>query len=270
MKEIKTLNNKTAIMLEKIDSKEIAYLVGFICADGAISSNNNVELGVKLEDREIVDFLAGILNAKVITDLTLNRKAKRFPRARFSRSIKDILKFVKSRLKNDRILPIIPKELNRYLILGFFDGDGCITWGRRKDRNRIWQKISFTSSYKMLTHVQQILYKLNITSIIHPKKGENTFVLEIAALDDVMKFGNWLYQDEDFIILKRKFNRFNALRLELDKFGGTTSNNGTIPSQAIRHRIEGLETSGGKMGSLNNHNNIQASKEVRYSPHRGH
>jgi intein/homing endonuclease len=258
MKKIKLLNNKEGVLLEKIDSKEIAYLIGFICADASIANNNSVELGVKLEDKEILDFLGGVLNSNVNIDLTLNKKARRFPRARFTKNIKDILSFIKGRLKNDRILPIIPKELNQYLILGFFDGDGCITWGFRKDRKRVWQKISFTSSYKMLLHVQKILYKLEISTIIRPKKNEQTFVLEICSLKDVIRLGNWLYQDKNFIILKRKFNNFNALRLELDKFGETTTNNSTIPSQATHHCVEGLETSGEKMGSLNNHNNIQA------------
>jgi hypothetical protein len=222
MKKIKLLNNKEGILLEKIDTKQIAYLVGFICADSSIASNNSVELGVKLEDKEILDFLAKELNCIVNIDNTFNKKAKRFPRARFSKNINDILQFIKSRLKNDRILPIITKDLEKYLILGFFDGDGCITWGVRKDRNRIWQKISFTSSYKMLIHVQKILNKLEISTIIRPKKDENTYVLEFSSKKEVIKFGEWLYSDLDFIILKRKFNNFNALRLELDKFGETT------------------------------------------------
>lgn len=223
MKEIKLLNNKKGIKIERIDNNKIAYIIGFICADSSIYSNNSVELCVKLEDKEILNFIAKEFNCIVNIDDTTNRKQRRFPRARFTKNIVDILQFVKSRKKDDRILPIVKKELNKYLVLGFFDGDGCITWSRRKDRNRIWQKVSFTSSFNMLIHVQKILQKeLNISTIIKPKTNENIFVLEFSSKKDVLSFGNWIYQDENFIILKRKFNNFNALRLELDKFGETT------------------------------------------------
>jgi intein/homing endonuclease len=243
MKKVKLLNNKIGIKLEKIDSKELAYIIGFICADGAIANNNSVEFGVKLEDKEILDFISNVLECTLNIDLTYDKKSRRFPRVRFTKNIPDILNFIKSKLKEDRILPIINPKLNRYLILGFFDGDGCITWGRRKDRNRIWQKFSFTSSYKMLTHIQQTLLKIGISSIIKPKKEEKTFVLESSNKKDVLTFMEWLYKDKDFIILKRKFNKFNALRLELDKFGETTYKS-TIPSQAESTLSEGVETSG--------------------------
>ena len=43
-----------------------------------------------------------------------------------------------------------------------------------------------------------------------------------------------------------------ALRLELDEFGETILMN-TIPSRALTHVKEGVETTGEKMDSLNNH-----------------
>lgn len=253
MKEIKTINNKTSVLLQHIDSREIAYLIGFICADSSIDENHSVEISTKKDDIEIPLFLSQILNCNINIDNTFIKEKRRFPRVRFNRRIKDILSFIKGRKKNDRILPIVSRSLNRALIKGFFDGDGCITWGKRKDRGRIWQKVSFTSSIKMLSHVQNILYKeLEISTIIRPKKDENTFVLEFSNKVQVLKFLNWLYED-DFIVLKRKYNTYNALRLELDKFGGTT-NNSTIPSRVTHHCVEGVETSGEKMDSLNNHN----------------
>ena len=223
MKKVKLLNNKEGIQLEKIDSKEIAYLVGFICADSSIASNSSVEFGVKLGDREIIDFLSNLLFTKTNIDMSFNKQSRRLPRARFTKNIIDILQFVKSRLKEGRVLPIIPKQFEKYMVLGFFDGDGCITWGRRKDRGRLWQKVSFTSALKMLIHIQKILNKINISTIIRPKTGENTFVLEFSSKEEVLKFGNWLYKDTDLIILNRKFNNFQALRLELDKFGETAT-----------------------------------------------
>ena len=134
--------------------------------------------------------------------------------------------------------------------MGFFDAEGCITWGFRKDRNRIWHKVSFTSQYDLLISIQKILSKIGISSSIRPKSNKKCFVLEFCNKQDILKFYNWLYIDINFIVLRRKFNNYNALRLELGEFGETT--NSAIPSQATDHSVEGVETTGEKMDSLNN------------------
>ena len=44
--------------------------------------------------------------------------------------------FITEKLKKGRNLPITSKKLEPYLLQGFFDAEGCITWGYRADRNR--------------------------------------------------------------------------------------------------------------------------------------
>ena len=217
-------------MFNKIDTPEKAYIIGYTLADGYIS-DNAVEFGCCLEDKEILQFVAEYIGANYTEDLTYIPEAKRFPRARIhigkSVLITDFNKHCSS--KENKHCPIIPKNLEKYLVQGFFDGDGCLTWGRRKDRNRLWQKISFTSSLKVLEGIQQILLKqCAISTIIRPKSNENCFVLEFANKRDVLKFLNFIYPDDSFIILKRKYNKAQALRLELGEFGESP----TTPSEA--------------------------------------
>ena len=136
------------------------------------------------------------------------------------KKIVDITKFTGGYAKADRHYPRVREDLERYLILGLFDSDGCITWGRRKDKNRIWQKISFTSQLKILQGVQQYLIKkLNISTTIRPKGNEKCFVLEFSNRNDVLKFCEHIYPDEEFIILERKYLKYKALRLELEENG---------------------------------------------------
>ena len=246
MKESIALNYKKVLELEKIDSKEIAYIVGFLSADAAIF-NSKIEMSVAIDDICILEFISNILNCKLSIDNTYIKEKRRFPRARINKKIKDIKKFIGGELKNERHLPIVKEEFVRYLVLGFFDGDGNISWGRRKDRNRIWQQISFTSSLSLLITLQKILIKIGISTSIHPKGNEKCFVLRFSNKNDVLKFCEWLYKDKSFIILKRKFNVYRALRRELGEFG-ETANNSTIPSRAIDHSMEGVETSGWEIG----------------------
>ena len=128
------------------------------------------------------------------------------------------------RLKKERHYPRVRKDLERYLLLGFFDADGCITWGKRKDRNKIWQKVSFTSQLHLLEGIQKMLYNnIGISSTIRPKSNEDCYIIEFSNKEDVLKFINYIYpKDDDFIILQRKYLKANVLRLELEEFGGST------------------------------------------------
>ena len=221
MEEYIASNGKKCLILNKINSKELAYVIGFISADASIDKINRVEISTSIKDKSIIEFISKIIDSNISVDETYIQEKRIFPRYRTSRKIKDILKFVGNRKKEFRNIPIVSNEFTKYLVLGFFDGDGCITWGRRKDRNRIWQNVCFTSSFSLLEPVQKILESIGISSSIKPKGTEKCFVLKISSKKDVLKFCEWIYSDEDFIILKRKFDVFRALRLELGEFGET-------------------------------------------------
>ena len=208
---------------DKIDTPQKAYVLGFILADGNISLKNEVELSVCLNDKYVLEYISNIINGEVLIDKTFEKKTRRFPRARLCKKINDILTFAGGRLKKDRHYPKIRKDLERYLLLGFFDGDGCLTYGIRKDRNKLWYKISFTSQLKLLQGVQQLLYKeIQISTIIRPKSNEDCYVLEFSNKNDILTFLDYIYPDDKFIILQRKYLKNKALRLELEEFGETT------------------------------------------------
>lgn len=224
LKEEQKFKKTPNYKIQKVDSKEKAYLLGFLVADGSIGIDKGVEINVQLKDKEVVDYLANIVNGNVTHSKELDKKKRRFPRARLKKKITDINTFVGGDKKADRHFPIVGEEFERYLLLGFFDADGCITWGRRKDRNRIWQKVSFTSSLKILVGVQQfLLKKLEISTILRPKTNCDCFVLEFSNKKDVLKILDYLYQDK-FVVLKRKYLKAKALRLELEENGETHEN----------------------------------------------
>lgn len=240
--------------LNKIEDKEIAYMLGFIIADSSIK-NEQVEISIAIKDLELIQFLSNILGVKYHEDYTFNRESRKFPRVRISRKIIGINKFIGGDKKKERNVPIVKKDLEVYLVRGIFDADGCITWGFRKDRNRIWHKVSFTSSLNILTSLQKILYKIGISTIIHPKGKDDCFVLNFNNRKDVLKFYNYLYSDSKFMPLKRKFNNFNALRLELGEFSENIDN--TTLSCASDLSGESAETTGELNGVLNNQNSTQ-------------
>ena len=203
-----------------IDTPEKAYILGFILADAGINENKSVEIAVSIQDKEVLEYVSQTIGGNIQYDYTYDKNKRRFPRARLHKKITDIFTFTGGRLKVDRHFPRIKSNLEKYLVLGLFDSDGCLTWGRRKDRNRIWQKITFSSQLKLLEGLQRYINKiLNISTIIRPKKGEDCYVLEFADRHDVLKFCEHIYSDSDFIVLKRKYLKYKALRLELEENG---------------------------------------------------
>ena len=80
-------------------------------------------------------------------------------------------------------------------------------------------------------------------------------MLEFANKNDVLKFYDYLYSDKFFIPMKRKFERYNALRLELGGFSGNAKS--TILSCATDRSVESAETTGELNGTLNDQSSTQ-------------
>lgn len=255
LENVQKYRKKPNYKFEKIDTREKAYVLGFILADAGISTNNLVDISVSLHDKEVVEFISKVINSTVHYNHKINKKKRIFPRCRTNKKINDVIKFTGGQLKENRHYPRVKETLEKYLIQGVFDADGCITWGRRKDKNRIWQKISFCSQLKILEGIQQFLInKLNISTVVRPKKHENCYVLEFANRNDVLKFCDYIYSD-DFIILHRKYLTFKALRLELEE--NDESNRIDCQYRAEPVEQEGVETSGAVAKQLNYRISIQ-------------
>lgn len=223
LNKYKKIEYKDYDYFKKINTKEKAYIIGFFLGDGCLSLENKFECAIKLDDKEIFDFIQKELNCNIRIDDSINKIQKKHPKASIkianNHMCNDIHKIFGGRLKQERHIPIIPKALERYLIQGFFDAEGCVTWGYRKDRNRLWQKISFTSKYKMLEGIQNILLNNDIATKIKPKQNEDCYVLEFSDPIRILNFLNYIYPDDSFIILHRKYEKAKALRLELGEFG---------------------------------------------------
>lgn len=59
---------------EKIDTKEKAYILGFLLADASIDEKNSVEISISLNDKQVVEYISHILQCNVNYNHTINKR----------------------------------------------------------------------------------------------------------------------------------------------------------------------------------------------------
>lgn len=193
-------------IFQNIDNEEKAYWLGFLYADGSISkgNRNDIELSLCLNDiHHLEKFKAFIgFGGKLIIDDF---------RCRISFKNKNM----KKDLMNKGCVPqksltikfpsydIVPKELIRHFIRGYFDGDGSISCTDKT------HSLCVLGTLDMMEH---ICYESGIPRKIYISKSPNISTYRILLDDkrDSLIFLHYLYDDCE-IYLDRKYNKCKLL-----------------------------------------------------------
>jgi len=192
---------------DKIDTEEKAYILGFYVADGAITRSKKCDnwrfsIGLNEDDKEILEKIKNIMNPYVhlIYEVFDYKKTSRKtrPMYKFQFSNKNIctkleeygLGFNKT-YKEKSVKNIIPEELMKHFIRGYFDGDGCtcLTKGEKKIKtkngiknycyqNAIWSIISKDSN--ILYELKEFFDNKHIHTVIYPD-ARNCFLLSCTT-----------------------------------------------------------------------------------------
>jgi len=201
-----------------IDTPQKAYWLGFLYADGNVR-NNTLALWLKGSDeqhiKKFADFLK-ITHNYIIKD----EYKKKYPQVGLyikSPNISDNLLKFGCPPRKSFILTYpewLDKDLHSHFIRGYFEGDGCLTYGS-KDIRRDWGW-SLVGTKEMCEGIKNIIEKeLNITTNISyiSKTQNNTYNLQKAGNEVILKILEWLYKDaEENIRLDRKYKRYQELK----------------------------------------------------------
>ena len=185
---------------EKIDTPEKADILGFIIADGNISSHNNqysLKIHLQKEDVSILNFISKELDSSCSIKIKENSGLESCYVSYTSRKlIEDLIKLgVVPNKTGKEYLPfdLISEELHKDLISGFFDGDGGLR------TNGI---VSFCSSNLKLLETLQKKMNLNRKIIF----DRNCYSFTLLKKDSEIFYKEY-YQKSPFQ-LKRKKERF--------------------------------------------------------------
>tara|TARA_R100000951_G_scaffold90331_1_gene78547 strand:- start:211 stop:1026 length:816 start_codon:yes stop_codon:yes gene_type:complete len=199
--------NKT--IFSNIDTEEKAYWLGMLYADGYMSKEGNrISLTLKELDKphlmKFVKFLGGNLKIAYRERLKAFRVSVRCKQIH-----SDLVKLgcVPNKTWKLNKIPHIPHRLKIHFLRGYFDGDGCITFGQKYKDGRRGVVINIVSNKAMLDAICGFLKDPRNYS-----KKKNTEILMVRWSGvKAAKLLKRMYENST-IYLERKNTRYNIFK----------------------------------------------------------
>ena len=197
---------------DKIETEEQAYILGFIYADGYISSNT---FGVKVDTKDI-DIIEKIKSAlqsehKIVRGINRNNTASGENTEYVMLSIND--SYFVSKLQELGVLynkskiltfpHFLDKSLIRHFLRGYFDGDGSVYITQNNPKFSLVGTKEFLET--ALTYIKE---NVNTKSNIH--KNKTIYDIQIGGRNLIKQVYKYLYEDAT-IYLNRKYLKFKDL-----------------------------------------------------------
>jgi len=224
---------------DKIDGEIKAYLLGLLYADGCNSAKiGRLAITLQEEDKHILErFNLEINSNRPLVYYTLNKK---------NPNHKNVYKLIisnkhmsaqlakigcvqaKSLILEFPSEDVLPLYLVRHFIRGYFDGDGCFTFTKRKESKYNYNKpnqyqwtLSIVSTSIFCDKIQNIIKdKFNTTCSIvkNPEKYKGDTVVLKKSGKDALQIMDWLYLDMK-IGLTRKYEKAQFIKGLYEEIG---------------------------------------------------
>lgn len=195
---------------KNIDSKEKAYWLGFIYADGSVKNNTLI---IQIKD---YDHLASFKNAiefdgpiKVVYGSGYNPNAIHY-RLNICRKefVQPILNL--GRYNSAMVFPNIPSELIKSFIIGYFDGDGSVWVSKNssiiKGVRYTYNKIGFDiiGDFSISLSISDYLTSIGISNKIKNSKSEKMYYVEFSGKKSSRLFENHFYTNDLPVLIRKK------------------------------------------------------------------
>lgn len=213
--------------------KYSCYWAGMLAADGCIYQRKDCDsryLILALKDRstiirfkDYIKYTGGITFSERSFNKESTSKSPFWEVRCNSNEICDNLKenFNIVPKKTDIYTPpsTIPTELIKFYILGYIDGDGCISYCTTNTGRKQFN-VNITGTHQMIQYIQEYFKKQNIKlHERHPENGVNNITLNLQGNDQLYGILSNLYSDNEInsICIQRKYERFLLLKEQQEK-----------------------------------------------------
>ena len=201
---------------QEINEEAKAYFLGLLISDGNVFKDNtgrqaSISITLDLKDEYMLEKFKEVLQAN--TSVGHDGRGCGQIAVRSNIMAEDLAKYgVVPRKSYNTYLPLISKEMMPHLIRGIFDGDGSIMAKPNPSNdghNRFLHSISFCGTHQLMEDISNyILENLRIKTAVYDYKDRNLSELKIQNIDNIAKFGYWIYRNST-IFLNRKKDIFN-------------------------------------------------------------
>lgn len=202
-----------------IDSKDKAYFLGFLLADG-YNSNKSIIMSLQEEDKYILEIFKKYIEYTGDISLIPARKEgyknQYLIRLNSVELCKDIASLGCIRAKSHlTYFPSISEEFYHHFIRGLFDGDGCIYTNYRDEQGNPKLRFSIIGNKDLIEIVQKILIEacnLSVNKLYYKNKDKNNIcIVSFGGNNQVKRIKEWLYKDCEDLFLTRKREKFNKI-----------------------------------------------------------
>lgn len=209
---------------EKIDTPSKAYFLGLMYADGSIIDGKTkfgrdkftVSIELKYSDSYILEEFKKQTESESEVKRTdhkerfvvVNGKTYKFIkddayfRISCTKMAQDLIKWGCVIRKTDKLekIPDIPKDLIRYFILGFYDGDGIASVGEQS------HYMGFCGTFKMMESISLYLHEELGLPLLEPyyNKNNKIYYIQYSTKERIKTLFNYFYTDLEIPHLIRK------------------------------------------------------------------
>lgn len=206
-------------------SKEMAYVLGFVAADGSVFQNNKsggLSIGLSTKDLFQLELIKKIIGAPqkiYIKKTNFNTEAC-------------VLTIGSAVIKNDLIaLGItprksltlkfpknIPSEFIPHFIRGYFDGDGSVDIRKPTKSPNHNLRFQLLGTLDFLENVKKYFNSACSTDFGSIECRGTYYRFTVAGIKSAIKFGKWIYDNSDDLKLERKYNIYNKFMKDYSHF----------------------------------------------------
>ena len=187
----------------------MAYILGFVFADGCLVEHKNGYHGLDITSKDIGHL--GLIKKQLRAEHKIGKKERGFRIQIRNRDIyNDLLRLgLRPRKSKTVRFPKIPKKYFFHFIRGLFDGDGSVLVWRESRWRHTWQiRTSFTSgSLYFLQSLREHLQSW--AGLLHGKISPVTraYQLRYFSMPECIMLYKFMYRDNSSLCLERKKNK---------------------------------------------------------------
>ena len=200
-------------VFDTIDNELAAYFLGYLFADGCVSRNKTLGLGIKWSDKELLvglkTFLESEAPIKSVFVCSSATQEKKYRQATFEATERHLasrlmeLGIIAGRPSHEQMIKQTPPNLYNHLIRGYFDGDGSA----RKPNATRGGSIVFCGSKELMIWIRDLIAMqagTNPRLKIQKHNTANLHYLYFSGTGVALKVARYMYKDATFWLARKK------------------------------------------------------------------